>query len=228
MKFMWKIFDRLLFVILIRNLYKKKFKGFYASPLSYIDKETNLSEYNVFHGRCVVVRSTVERYTYAVNARIVNSKVGKFCSIGPETLIGGLGRHPTQWLSTHPIFYSLSKQVGISFAIANHFEELPCVEIGNDVWIGARVVILDGVKIGDGSIIAAGAIVTSDVAPYSIVGGVPARLIRQRMPNLQASMLIELAWWNWSEEKLRKAAPLFTLSIDDSVISSLEKINSEG
>ena len=78
------------------------------------------------------------------------------------------------------------------------------IVIGNDVWIGFEAVILSGVTIGDGAIIGARAVVTKDVPPYTIVGGVPARPIRKRFSEEVISKLSELQWWNWSEERIRE------------------------
>ena len=215
------ILRRLHFSLIGRRQLAARFQGFHASPLTYIDEFTKLSDFNWFYGRCSVSRSSIGSYTYAVSARIGNASIGKFCSIGPETLIGGLGRHPTAWLSSHPIFFSTHKQAGISFAETDAFDELPSVEIGNDVWIGARAIILDGVKVGDGAVIAAGAVVAKDVAPYTIVGGVPARVLRNRMAPAQSEALRALAWWNWPQSTLRDAAELFRLPVDDSVLEQL-------
>ena len=108
---------------------------------------------------------------------ICNTLIGRFTSIGPnvKTIIDA---HPSKtFVSTHPSFYSLRKQVGFSFTTKQKFEEYPKIDnkysviIGNDVWIGSNVLILGGHKIGDGAIVAAGAVVTKDVPPYAIVGG---------------------------------------------------------
>jgi acetyltransferase-like isoleucine patch superfamily enzyme len=80
--------------------------------------------------------------------------------------------------------------------------------IGNDVWIGAKSTIMSGVKIGDGAIVAAGALVTKDVEPYSVVGGNPAKLLKYRFDKQQIADLLEIAWWNWGEDKIREEAML--------------------
>ena len=138
---------------------------------------------------------------YAVMGRV---NVGRFTSIGPA-LICGYGAHPTNFVTTSPVFYSMQRQVGISFAETSRYDEQLQTTIGNDVWIGARVFIRDGVKIGDGALIAAGAVVTSDVPEYAIMGGVPAKLIRHRFSEDVVQQLLELKWWNWDELRLREA-----------------------
>lgn len=153
--------------------------------------------------------ASVGRNTYIAGAQISNASLGAFCSIGPGVVIGGLGVHPVHWLSTHPAFYSVRGQSGVTFAKENLFEELKQVTIGNDVWIGARALVLDGVLIGDGAVVAAGAIVASDVAPYSIVGGVPAKVIRHRFSPDVIEALLKLRWWDLEDEQLGGLAPSF-------------------
>jgi acetyltransferase-like isoleucine patch superfamily enzyme len=106
-------------------------------------------------------------------------------------------------VSTHPIFYSTKAQAGITFADRDYFEERKPIKIGNDVFIGANVIVLDGVTIGDGAIIAAGAVVTKNVPPYSIYGGVPAKLIRYRFEQETIDFLVNFQWWNKDREWLK-------------------------
>lgn len=148
-------------------------------------------------------------YTY-IGARscIWIAKIGKFCSIGPDTKIAP-GKHPTHMVSTSPIFYSKNKILGTTFTNKNLFSEQNIVNIGNDVWIGANVVISDGVTIRDGAIIGAGAVVTRDVPPYSIVGGVPAKVIRYRFSDDIIDKLLKNNWWNKNEKWLRENYELF-------------------
>lgn len=201
------MFDRILWVLFRRYICRFKWEGFYASWKSYVIN-SEFSEYNSLHGYSRVISSRIGRFTYVAGASITNASVGNFCSIGPDVVIGGLGRHPVDWLSTHPIFYSTGKQVRLSLVSENKFEEYKPVKIGNDVWIGARVIVLEGVNIGDGVIIAAGAVVTKDVPPYAIVGGVPAKIIRYRFNQEDILTLQKLAWWNYDLEKLSKITGL--------------------
>jgi len=148
-------------------------------------------------------------YTYLTGGSVViNTRIGRFCSIA-HGLGVGLGMHPTHMLSSSPVFYSPGKQSGVTFAPeGSDFVEQAQSTIGNDVWLGANVFIRDGVTIGDGAIVAAGSIVVKDVEPYSIVGGVPAHEIRKRFDEESIAILLELQWWNWPENVLRKAKPL--------------------
>lgn len=85
-----------------------------------------------------------------------------------------------------------------------------CIVIGNDVWIGYDAVVMAGVHIGDGAIIGTRAVVTKDVPPYAIVGGVPAKIIRMRFDSETVSQLLELQWWNWDKERIKRALPCLT------------------
>lgn len=134
-------------------------------------------------------------------ARILNTEIGKFCSVGPGVKIV-LGNHPVNMVSTHPAFYADNKPFK-TYADAHYFEEYSRVIIGNDVWIGEDVMIPGGVRIGDGAVIMSRAVVTRDVEPYAIVGGVPARLVKWRFDEQTRELIRNSAWWNRSEDWLR-------------------------
>jgi acetyltransferase-like isoleucine patch superfamily enzyme len=157
----------------------------------------------------------------SIRCVILNTKIGKFCSIA-QNVSTGLGKHPlNNFVSLHPAFYSTNKQCGISFSDQEYFKELATVEIGNDVWIGVNAVILDGVKIGNGAVIAANSVVTKDVIPYTIVGGTPAKLIKYRFSQDDIEFLETFKWWDkdleWLENNFK--------SLHD--IEILKKMNSE-
>lgn len=144
-----------------------------------------------------------------VASKIANAQIGKFSSIGSEVLIG-LGKHPSRdFVSTHPIFYSTHKQAQETFVSSSGFEEFAECKIGNDVWIGSRAVVLDGVTIGDGAIVAAGAVVTKDVPAYAVVGGVPAKVLRYRFEATEVEFLNQIKWWDKDLDWLRKHADQF-------------------
>lgn len=145
-------------------------------------------------------------YHYPINGdRLV---IGKFCSIAcGAKFIFNCANHALRSLSTYtfPLFFEewdLPKS-----ELASAWDNKGDIIIGNDVWIGYEAVIMAGVTIGDGAIIGTRAVVTKDVAPYSIVGGVPAREIRKRFAPEVVERLRELKWWDWPEEKIRKAIP---------------------
>lgn len=163
----------------------------------------------IINSRCFLSKVSMGKFSYiAERSYLQRVHVGRFCSIGPY-LMSGFGEHPTDFISTNPVFFSTFKQCGVSFSDRNYFDELEEIHIGHDVWIGARVFIRNGVKIGHGAIIAAGAVVVKDVPDYAIVGGVPAKIIRYRFPKQAIEQLLELQWWNWSETRLREAQPFF-------------------
>lgn len=160
-------------------------------------------------------------YHYPINGdRLV---IGKFCSIAcGAKFIFNCANHALRPLSTYtfPLFFEewdLPKS-----ELASAWDNKGDIIIGNDVWIGYDAVIMAGVTIGDGAIIGTRAVVTKDVEPYSIVGGVPAREIRKRFAPEVVEWLMELKWWDWSEEKIRKAIP----AIQAGDVEALEKINS--
>lgn len=145
-------------------------------------------------------------YHYPVNDDKL--KIGKFCSIacGAKFLFTS-ANHSLNSLSnyTFPIFF---EEWGLDPKnIRDAWDNKGDITIGNDVWIGYEAVILSGVTIGDGAIIGARALVTKDIPPYTIVGGVPARPIRKRFPDETIEKLLSLRWWEWSEEKIKRNIP---------------------
>ncbi|MDY0116722.1 MAG: CatB-related O-acetyltransferase [Sulfurimonadaceae bacterium] len=141
---------------------------------------------------------TVGEYSYICSGTsIINTAIGKFCSIAAEVKIG-LGKHPVnEFISTFPAFYATNNSgCKISFVDEQIYEEFEFITIGNDVWIGCRAMILDGITIGNGAIIAAGAIVTKDVPAYAVVAGVPAKIIKYRFNKEEILTLEKFKWWN--------------------------------
>ena len=137
----------------------------------------------------------------------LNAKIGRFCSIAPYVKCNP-GIHPmtSPHVSTSPCFFSLNKQNGKTYAISQKFDEFAYtengygVEIGNDVWLCENIFLNGGVKIGDGAVVLAGAVVTKDIPPYAIVGGVPAKILRYRYDEETIKFLIKIKWWNNSVE----------------------------
>lgn len=143
-------------------------------------------------------------YSYCVDQVIMNyTEVGKFCSIASHTVINP-GNHPTWRVTQHHATYRRRSYLLGEQDDADFFEwrRSDKVIIGHDVWIGHGAAIMAGVTIGTGAVIAAGAVVTKDVEPYTIVGGVPARPIKERFPRDIAEAVMRTQWWNWSREEL--------------------------
>ena len=146
----------------------------------------------------------------------ISTKIGRYCCIGPDVHTI-MGTHPvSEFVSTHPAFFSTRKQAGFTYVDKDCFEEIVfadenenAVVIGNDVWIGARATILQGVTIGDGAIIAAGAVVTKDVPPYAIVGGIPAHIIKYRFNEDDIEFITRNPWFDKPAEWLQTNAAAF-------------------
>ena len=145
-------------------------------------------------------------YHYPINQdRLI---IGKFCSIacGAKFLFNS-ANHALRSLSnyTFPLFF---EEWGLNKKnVASAWDNKGDIIIGNDVWIGYEAVIMTGVHTGDGAVIAARAVVTKDVPPYTIVGGTPARKIRMRFEEETIAKLQQIQWWNWPVEKIRRALP---------------------
>jgi acetyltransferase-like isoleucine patch superfamily enzyme len=168
-----------------------------------INIRSTISSKSIIHGPYSVQGLNMEDYSYIEpNSKINLTRIGKFCSIGPN-FICGYGIHPTDGISTAPMFYSNNKSNGITLCDVAKVEETKPIIIGNDVWIGMNVTILDGVVIGDGAIIAAGAVVCRDVPDYAIYGGVPAKLIRYRFSEDQIFKLKNIKWWDFDFDQLK-------------------------
>lgn len=157
-----------------------------------------------------IVDSTIGRYTYTCyDDEIVNCEIGQFCSISDDVIIGG-AEHPIEWVSTSPVFQNV-KHSGPKKRFSKHnFEGIARTVIGNDVWVGKRVIIKAGIKIGDGAVIGAGAVVTKDVPPYAAVAGVPAKVLKYRFDEETIALLLKSKWWDLSDEELEKKADNIT------------------
>lgn len=158
-------------------------------------------------------------YHYPVNGDRL--KIGKFCSIacGAKFLFTS-GNHSLRSLSTYtfPIFF---EEWGLDAKdICSAWDNKGDIVIGSDVWIGYEALILSGVTVGDGAIIGSRAVVTKDVPPYTIVGGVPAKSIRRRFDGAVIERLEKLRWWDWDIETIRRSIP----AIQSGDIAALERM----
>lgn len=162
-------------------------------------------------------------FSYAVSGYFFACEIGRYTSIGEQVQIGR-GNHPTSWFSSSPVFYGQlgavvdgvdpARIAGIDFARlakepfthATAPTKVEPVLIGNDVWIGHGAFVKPGVRIGDGAIVGAHAVVTRDVPPYAIVVGNPGRVVRYRFPDAVIQRLLALKWWNYSLDSLRGIA----------------------
>ncbi|WP_417682851.1 type B chloramphenicol O-acetyltransferase [Roseibium sp.] len=134
--------------------------------------------------------------------------IGSFCSIGTGVsfVMAGNQGHRHDWITSFPFFY-MDEEPAFTDAI-NAYQPAGDTVIGNDVWIGAEAMIMPGIKVGDGAVIGSRALVTKNVEPYTIVGGNPAKVIKQRFSDEEVEKLLEMKWWDWSQEQLKGAMPL--------------------
>jgi phosphonate metabolism protein (transferase hexapeptide repeat family) len=181
-----------------------------------IDATVRLRETTI--GRCCEVLgdsaleySELGDYSYLGSGCMIgDTQIGRFCAIAAQVRIGA-PNHPLDRPSQHrftycPEYYTATAQRDHGFFQQRRADR---VLIGNDVWIGHAVIVMPGVKVGDGAVLAAGAVVTRDVAPYTIVGGVPARQIRERFSRAIAAQLSRIAWWDWPAETIWQRLPEF-------------------
>lgn len=200
-KFIRKILSPFIWYILNRKYHTQveefntsfRFRGGYKSMIrkgSEVSPFVQLGDYSYISGPGSYVEDAI---------------IGKYCSIARQVIIGVSG-HNYEWATTSPIITSSCYQI-----IRNDIKEpqKPCPIIGNDVWIGMNSIIMRGVTIGDGAVIAAGSIVTKDVPPYAIVGGNPAKIIKYRFSEDQIAKLLSIKWWNWSVDEIRNNSHLF-------------------
>jgi phosphonate metabolism protein (transferase hexapeptide repeat family) len=169
--------------------------------------DSKLGPWTAVHARSKMLESTLGAYSYIMNdCEITYSGIGKFSSIASHVRINP-GNHPLWRASLHHFSY---RSLAYGFAREDdadffNWRRAHSVLIGNDVWIGHGAILLPGVTIGDGAVVGAGAVVTKNVAPYTIVAGVPARVLRRRVSEQVEGWLRDIAWWDWSRQQLEEA-----------------------
>jgi len=190
------------------------FNNFFKKRVSFfclIDHSSEVSKKTRINYLSKIVNSTVDSYTYiGPFSQVVCADIGKFCSIASNCNIG-LATHSMNNISTSPIFTTVRNGTGYSWTSYNNYDQVRRVIIGNDVWIGTRVIILGGVHVGNGAIIGAGSIVTKDIPDFAIAAGVPAKVIKYRFDNDIIEKLLKIQWWEMNEADLRNKIQLFQI-----------------
>jgi acetyltransferase-like isoleucine patch superfamily enzyme len=195
---------RILYVLCLKVKYRnRKLKICISANVS----KTKFEDHISVADKVRIIGSYCGRFTYiGKESDLSNAKIGRFCSISHNVVVCR-GNHPLTFVTTHPSFYyDTTKQIGFTIHrgadIYDRIIKYPEGEskyqviIGNDVWIGAHVLILGGVTIGNGAVIGAGSVVTKDVGPYSVVAGNPAKLIKKRFADQSINRLQTIRWWD--------------------------------
>lgn len=176
----------------------------HIDPSAVLHKVT-LGHYTEIAAGVSLTETSLDDYTYVMErCDIIYSAIGKFSNIASDVRINP-GNHPIEWVSQHHFLYRLQKYGFADEDNASFFgwRRLQKVTIGHDTWVGHKAIILPGVSVGNGAVIAAGAVVTRDVKPYSVVAGVPARPLRSRFPEPVWRVLEEMAWWDWDHQTIK-------------------------
>lgn len=185
--------------MMLTYLYSKFIKKYLRGKCifrSRIDKKSYIYAGTLFHA------SSLGRYSYVgYDCEIINTVIGSFCSIANGVVIGG-AMHPLKYVSTSPVFCEIGGGTNLHLGNLKFCKEKK-TNIGNDVWIGSKAIVIQGVNIGNGAVVGAGAIVTKDVPPYAIVAGSPAKIIKYRFDENTINKLQKSKWWNFDDKELK-------------------------
>lgn len=176
---------------------------------------------------CKIFHSSIGDYSYVGhNSRLTHAHVGKFCSLAGDGSYG-MGTHSLDHISTSSIFTSKRNGTLIKWTDKSMFEEYKGINIGNDVWIGTRVLVMGGVNIGNGAVVAAGAVVTKDVPPYAVVGGVPAKVLKYRFSEDVIQELENSKWWMLEDGILKENINLFQKPLEEENLKKIIRLCKE-
>lgn len=187
----------------IKHIIKHIYQKFKWHSKCQFDFTCNIGKNSIFEGANKIYPNakfsgSMGYGSYVGHNAEIAAIIGRFTSIAPYVRTN-YGTHPytSPYATTCPMFFSTHKQNGHSFANKMMFDEFkPKPQIGNDCWVGENVFICGGVKIGDGAVVLAGAVITEDIPPYALVGGVPAKIIKYRFDESTIKFLLDFQWWN--------------------------------
>lgn len=201
---------------------KKQFRNRKLSWFMLYDEKSAVSNKSRIQRFVILRRCSLGDYSYiGYNTNIYHAEIGKFCSISKDVSIG-LPSHPSTFISTSPIFVNKVNGTGYSWSSRDIFNSVPQkVCIANDVWIGMKSTIMGGVRVGNGAIVAAHSVVTKDVPPYAVVGGVPAKIIKYRFTEDIIAKLLQSEWWNLPDDVLKEKINFFQQEITPENIDNL-------
>lgn len=191
-------------------------------------RESNLGEHSTIQRNCDIWRLNLGKYSCVGRmSTIQGTIIGAFCALSWNLKIGG-DDHDYGMLTTHPFWHNTSWGIAEDEDFSKYYHEKeyeePC-EIGNDVWIGAGVSICRNVKIGDGCVIGAGAVVTRDIEPYSVVVGVPAKVIKKRFDYKTIERLENAKWWELPINVIKENLYLFRdKHLDENILERIEEL----
>jgi len=181
-------------------------RDYKLDPFSTFDGKNNFESHSRVYRSTKIKNVTLGKFSYIqTHSEIANADIGAFSSIGSRVKIGGFGKHMFG-VSTHPAFYDISPPTKSFYKKIPAFKPYKKITLGNDVWVGDRCIILDGVNVGDGAIIGAGTTVSKDVPPYAIVVGNPMKIIRYRFSDDEIGFLLKEKWWERSTSDLKLIA----------------------
>ena len=189
---------------MIKKIINKVFKPLRMAFLNYTDDKQR-TKYREYIKKNYGISIGKYTYGYDINEIAKGSKIGSFCSIATGVKIGQMN-HPMKYVSTNPFLYykdrgfiSINKRIDVNIGAV----------IEDDVWIGSNAVILPNVTVGKGAIIAAGCVVTKNVPPYAIWGGVPGKLLKWRFDEATRERLVQIDWSTWDDNRIKKAITAF-------------------
>ena len=192
-------------------------KNYFAQPFSAQLLHKTLSHPNIEVGVFSYYSGYYHKHSFIDCVRYLQDKkgvdkliIGSYCSIGSGAVfvMAGNQGHRSDWVSTFPFYY----QANIFKEAQDPYVKSGDITIGHDVWIGSEAMIMSGVNIGTGAIVASRAVVTKDIPPYAVVGGNPATILKYRFEPEIIEKLLELKWWEWSEDKIKNSMPLLCAS----------------